>query len=68
MKVIRKVLNSTVDEILNYNEIPDFNEGNNDIDNDAEWLYKQVLSHRRAHQGSLITSYYDYKGPAFSVL
>ena len=55
MKFICEVPNSTVDEILTYNEIIDHIEKeNNEIDNDTEQLYK----FRRivAHQGPLQSS------------
>jgi hypothetical protein len=67
MKFICEVPNSTVDEILTYNEIIDhIAKDNDDIDNDTEQLYK----FRRivAHQGPLQSSDKDYKGSSFNVL
>jgi hypothetical protein len=67
MKFICKVPNSTVDEILTYNDILDhINKDNNDIDNDAEQLYK--FRRITAHQGPLWTSDKDSKGSTFKVL
>ena len=67
MKFVCEVPNSTVDEILTYNEILDFIEqDNNDIDNDTEQLYK--FRRITAHQGPLRTSDKDYKGSTYNVL
>jgi hypothetical protein len=67
MKFICEVPNSTVDEILTYNEIIDrIERENNDIDNDTEQLYK--FRRITAHQGPLHSSDTDYKGSAFNVL
>jgi Reverse transcriptase (RNA-dependent DNA polymerase) len=67
MKFICEVPNSTVDEILTYNDILDHIEkDNNDIDNDTEQLYK--FRRITAHQGPLRTSDKDYKGSTYNVL
>ena len=59
--------NSTVDEILTYNEIIDrIEKENNDIDNDSEQLYKFRCT--IAHQGPLQSSDKDYKGSSFNML
>jgi hypothetical protein len=61
MKYICKVANSTVDEILTYNDILDhIQKDNNNIDNDTEQLYK--FRGITAHQGPLLPSDKDYKG------
>jgi len=67
MKFICEVPNSTVDEILTYNEILDhIARDNDDIDNDTEQMYK--FRRITAHQGPLHSSDKDYKGSAFNVL
>jgi hypothetical protein len=67
MKFICKVPNSTVDEILTYNDILDhIKKDNDDIDNDTEHLYK--FCRITAHQGPLWTSNKDYKGSTYNVL
>jgi hypothetical protein len=67
MKFICEVPNSTVDEILTYNEILDHIEKDNvDIDSDTEQLYK--FRHITAHQGHLWTLVKDYKGSTCNVL
>jgi len=67
MKLVCEVPNSTVNEILTYNEILAFMEReNNEIDNDTEQLYKfRCIT---AHQGPLRTSDKDYKGSTYNVL
>jgi hypothetical protein len=55
MKFICMVPNSTVDEILTYNDFLDqIKRDNNNIDNDTEQLYK--FHHITAHQGPLWTA------------
>jgi hypothetical protein len=55
MKFICEVTNSTVDEILTYNEIPDYIEREeNEVQNDTEQLFK--FRRITAHQGPLRTS------------
>jgi hypothetical protein len=67
MKFICEVPNSTVDEILTYNEILDhIARDNDDIDNDTEQTYK--FRRITAHQGPLHSSDKDYKGSSFNVL
>jgi hypothetical protein len=67
MKFICKVANSTVDEILTYNDILDnIKMDNNDIDNDTEQPYKNRLI--TAHQGPLPISDKDYKGSTYNAL
>jgi hypothetical protein len=67
MRFICEVPESTVDEILTYNEILDHIEkDNNDIDNDTQHLYK--FRRISAHQGPLRSSDKDYKGLLFNVL
>jgi hypothetical protein len=67
LKFICEIPNSTVDEILTYNEILDHIErDNNDIDNDTEQLYK--FRRITSHQGPLRTSDKDYKGSTYNVL
>jgi hypothetical protein len=61
MKFICEVPNSTVDEILTYNEILDYIEREENKDqNDTEKLFK--FRYITAHQGPLRTSDKDYKG------
>jgi hypothetical protein len=67
MTFICEVPNSTVDEILTYNEILDYIEGEeNEIQNATEQLYK--FRRISAHQGPLRTSDKDYKGSTYNVL
>jgi hypothetical protein len=67
MKFIFEVPNSTVDEILTYNEILNYIETEeNEIQNDTEQLYK--FRRISAHQGPLSTSDKDYKGSTYNVL
>jgi len=67
MKFICEAPNSTVDEILNYNEIIDYMEREHlDIADDNEQLYKfRCIA---AHQGHLSTTDKDYKGSTYNVL
>jgi hypothetical protein len=66
MKFICEVPNSTVDEILTYNEILEYSEKDNmDIDSDNEQLYK--FCRITAHQGPLWTLDKDYKGSTYNV-
>ena len=67
IKFICEVPNSTVDEILTYNEILDYiAKETQDIENDTEQTYK--FRRITAHQGPLHSSDKDYKGSAFNVL
>ena len=67
MKFICQVPNSTVDEILTYNEILEhIARDNDDIDNGTEQMYK--FRRITANQGPLHSSDKDYKGSAFNVL
>jgi hypothetical protein len=67
MKFICEVPNSTVDEIITYNEIFDYIEREeNEIQNDTEQLYK--FRRISAHQGPLRTSDMDYKGSTYNFL
>jgi hypothetical protein len=66
MKFICEVPNSTVDEILTYNEILDHIEKDNmDIASDTEQLY--TLRCIAAHLGPLWTSGKDYKGSNYII-
>jgi hypothetical protein len=67
MKFICEVPNSTVDEILTYNEILDYIERE---ENEVLNYTEQLLKFRRitAHQGPLRTSDKDYKGSTFNRL
>jgi hypothetical protein len=66
-KFICEVPNSTVDEILTYNEIIDcIARENNDIENDTEQLYK--FRRITAHQGPLHSGDTHYKGSSYNVL
>ena len=67
MKFICEVPNSSVDEILTYNEILDHIEKDNDeVENDTEQLYN--FRRITAHQGPLRSSDKDYKGSTYNVL
>jgi hypothetical protein len=67
MKFSCEVPNSTVDEILTYNEILDYIEREeNEVQNNTEQLYK--FRRITAHKGPLGTSDKDYKGSTFNVL
>jgi hypothetical protein len=67
MKFICEVPNSTVDEILTYNEILDHIEKDDmDIDSDTGKLYK--FRRITGHQGPLRTLDKDYKGSTYNVL
>jgi hypothetical protein len=67
MKFICEVPNSTVDEILTYNDILDYIEREeNEVQNDTEKLFK--FRRITAYQGPLRTSDKDYKGSTFNAL
>jgi hypothetical protein len=67
MRLIFEVPESSVDEILTYNEILDHIEkDNNDIENDTENLYE--FRRISTHQCPLRSSDMDYKGSLFNVL
>jgi hypothetical protein len=67
MKSICDVPNSTVDEIITYNDILDqIDKDNNNIANDTEQLHK--FRYINAHQGPLLTSNKDYKGSTYNVV
>jgi hypothetical protein len=67
MRFICEVPESTVDEIVTYNEILDHIEkDSNNIENDTEHLYE--FRRISAHQVPLCSSNKDYKGSLFNVL